>query len=117
VVDDNRDAADTMASVLRLLGHDARTAYDGEQALTIAVNFNPRVVLLDLNMPGANGFSVLQRLRELPAELPMFVAAITGYGEADDRARTSAAGFDAHLRKPVDIAQLREVLALVPART
>lgn len=68
-------------------------------------------MLLDLNMPGANGFSVLQRLRALPDAPPMFIAAVTGYDSADDRAQTAAAGFDAHLRKPVDIEQLRQVMA------
>jgi CheY-like chemotaxis protein len=111
VVDDNRDSADTMTAVLRLLGHDARAAYDGDQGVEICKQFQPDVVMLDLNMPGANGFSVLQRLRQLPSAKDIFVAAMTGYGQAGDRARTMAAGFDAHLTKPVDVDKLRQVLA------
>ncbi|HET9646407.1 MAG TPA: PAS domain S-box protein [Burkholderiaceae bacterium] len=111
VVDDNRDSADTMTAVLRLLGHDARAAYDGSQAVEVCKQFQPDVVLLDLNMPGINGFSVLQRLRELPSAHTVFIAAMTGYGQAGDRARTAAAGFDAHLTKPVDVDKLRQVLA------
>jgi CheY-like chemotaxis protein len=111
VVDDNRDSAETMAGVLRLLGSDARAVYDGEQALDVAQRFQPDVVLLDLNMPGVNGYAVLQRLRELPTQRRPYVAAMTGYGHMGDRARTLAAGFDAHLIKPVDVEQLRETLA------
>jgi PAS domain S-box-containing protein len=111
VVDDNRDSAETMAGVLRLLGSDARAVYDGEQALDVAQRFQPDVVLLDLNMPGVNGYAVLRRLRELPMQRRPYVAAMTGYGHMGDRARTLAAGFDAHLIKPVDVEQLRETLA------
>ena len=111
VVDDNRDSAETMAAVLRLLGSDARAVYDGEQALDWAQRFHPDVVLLDLNMPEVNGYAVLRRLRELPMQRRPYVAAMTGYGHVGDRARTLAAGFDAHLIKPVDVEQLREMLA------
>ena len=110
VVDDNRDSADTMVEVLKLLGQDARAAYDAREALGLAEKFLPQVVLLDLNMPDADGFSVLRRLRYLPGLENLYVAAMTGYAQKSDRENTLAAGFDAHLTKPVDVEQLREVL-------
>jgi CheY-like chemotaxis protein len=110
VVDDNRDSADTMVEVLKLLGQDARAAYDAREAQGLAEKFLPQVVLLDLNMPDADGFSVLRRLRYLPGLENLYVAAMTGYAQKSDRENTLAAGFDAHLTKPVDVEQLREVL-------
>ncbi|WP_416136241.1 PAS domain S-box protein [Aquabacterium sp. A7-Y] len=116
VVDDNVDSADTMVHVLTLLGHVARAAYDGEEALRQVAEFQPEVVLLDLNMPGSNGFSVVRRLRERPTQPPLYIAAMTGYGQPGDREKTTALGFDAHLTKPVEVAQLGEVVAQAAAR-
>jgi len=109
VIDDNRDSADTMVQVLRLLGHDARGAYGAEHGLRTAESFRPRVVLLDLNMPDGDGFTVLRRLRE-QSTTPLYVAAMTGYGQASDRRRTFEAGFQAHLTKPVNVERLQELL-------
>ena len=114
VVDDNRDSADSMVSLLELLGHRAVAAYDGEQALEAAQRIAPEIVLLDLNMPGTNGFVVLDRLRKQGADRPMHIAAMTGYGQHADRHSTLSAGFDAHLTKPVDIDELRNVLESTP---
>jgi PAS domain S-box-containing protein len=114
VVDDNRDSADSMVSLLELLGHQAVAAYDADQALDAASRLGPQVVLLDLNMPGTNGFAVLHRLRVQRATHLMHIAAMTGYGQHADRQSTLAAGFDAHLTKPVDMEQLREVLRAAP---
>jgi PAS domain S-box-containing protein len=110
VVDDNHDSADTMVQVLELMGHEARAAYTAAEALRIAEDFLPELALLDLNLPDADGFSVLQRLRDRPTLVHLYVAAMTGYGQKSDRESTRAAGFDAHLTKPVDVEQLREVL-------
>ncbi len=110
VVDDNRDSADTMVELLGTFGHSARCAYDADQALAVAAAFEPVVVLLDLNMPGGDGFSVLERLRAMDRP-PSFVAAMTGYGQPRDRERTLAAGFRAHLTKPVDPARLEALMA------
>jgi PAS domain S-box-containing protein len=110
VIDDNRDSADSMVSLLELLGHRAVAAYDGQQALEAAQRVAPDIVLLDLNMPGTSGFVVLERLRQLGADRPMHIAAMTGYGQHADRASTISAGFDTHLTKPVDINELRNVL-------
>jgi PAS domain S-box-containing protein len=109
VVDDNRDSADTMVSLLELMGHEARAVYGALDAPGAALDFQPRVVLLDLNMPDGDGYSVLQRLRER-TQAPLFVAAMTGYGQDTDRQRTRQAGFQAHLTKPVGIEDLQRVL-------
>ncbi len=109
VIDDNRDSTDTMVYVLQLLGHDARGAYGAEHAVRVAESFRPGIVLLDLNMPDGDGFSVMQRLRAQSSE-PLYVAAMTGYGQASDRQRTLEAGFQAHLTKPVAADRLREIL-------
>ncbi|WP_048439482.1 PAS domain-containing sensor histidine kinase [Caenimonas sp. SL110] len=106
VVDDNRDAADSSSDMLRLLGHRVETAYDGEQALVLAARFTPEVVLLDLSMPGIDGFETLRALRTLPGMVSSCVIAMTGYGSQDDTRRTHDAGFDGHLTKPVALADL-----------
>jgi CheY-like chemotaxis protein len=110
VVDDNRDSADTMTSLLQVMGHEALAVYSGAEAVPAAERFAPDMVLLDLNMPGTGGFEVLQQLRALPAGRPVHVAAMTGYGQEGDRQRTLEAGFDAHLTKPVSMEQLRRVM-------
>jgi CheY-like chemotaxis protein len=110
VVDDNRDSADTMAALVRALGHEARAVYDGEAAVQAAIAFAPELVLLDLNMPGASGFAVRDQLTNLP-QAPRLIAAMTGYGRHDDKHRTAEAGFDAHLTKPVDINQIATLMA------
>ena len=110
VIDDNHDSADSMVAVLRLLGHDARAAYDATEALHAAETFLPQLALLDLNMPGDDGFTTLRWLRENPLHAKLYAAAMTGYGQKADRDNTGAAGFDVHLTKPVDIGQLRDVL-------
>ncbi len=110
VIDDNRDSADTMVQVLQLLGQEARAAYGAEDSLDVAQSFRPRIVLLDLNMPDGDGFTVMRRLRAQSSE-SLYVAAMTGYGQASDRRRTLDAGFQAHLTKPVNADRLQEVLA------
>ena len=109
VVDDNRDAADTMVTLLQLLGHEAHAVYGALDATAAVGRLQPQVVLLDLNMADGDGFSVLQRLRETGHE-NVFVAAMTGYGQESDRRRTAQAGFQAHLTKPVSIEELQRLL-------
>jgi hypothetical protein len=111
IVDDNRDAADSMAQIIRLMGCAVRIAYDGPAALALLPRFAPDVALLDLGMPGMDGYELLQQLRASPGGRAMQVAAVTGYGNDEDRKRTGAAGFDAHLVKPVDFNLLQEFLA------
>lgn len=111
VVDDNMDSAESMALLLSLDGHEVRTAFDGTSALKVAIEFLPRVVLLDIGLPGMDGYEVAQRMRELPELRDTLIIAVTGYGQDDDRVRSKAAGFDHHLVKPVDPETLNRLLA------
>jgi CheY-like chemotaxis protein len=110
VIDDNADSTDSMVTMLDLLGHVARGAYSGSQGLAEAQVFGPDLVLLDLNMPDMDGFAVVRQLRERFGQR-LTVAAMTGYGRQGDRRATRETGFDAHLTKPVGLAQLQRVLA------
>ena len=110
VVDDNRDSADSTMSILRALGHDVVSAYDGPSALELARRVRPDVVLLDLAMPGADGFETLKLLRVQPGMYKSFVIAMTGYGAEEDKQRTRDAGFDAHLVKPIELDSLMRLL-------
>jgi CheY-like chemotaxis protein/anti-sigma regulatory factor (Ser/Thr protein kinase) len=103
VVDDNLDAAATLAEAVRLDGHEVRVAHDGPSALREAREFSPEVVLLDIGLPGMDGYEVVQRLRELPEARGAQIVALTGFGQQSDRQRALAAGFDDHLVKPVDL--------------
>lgn len=118
VVDDNRDSADTMVELLTSLGYLASAAYSGEEALRAARLCLPRLVLMDLNLPDLHGFAVLRRMRdEVGARLAgTRIVAMTGYGQQSDRDSTMQAGFDAHLTKPVDLAQLRTLLRAIGRR-
>jgi CheY-like chemotaxis protein len=107
VVDDNRDAADTLATLLDLLGCDARTAYDGPSALAAIDAWLPAAVLLDLGMPGMDGYEVARKMRR---DRSIVLVAVTGWGQEEDVARTRAAGFHHHLTKPVDVEGLRALL-------
>lgn len=111
VVDDNIDAADTLAMFLSLLGHEVKTAADGEQALMWAPVFAPEVVVLDLGLPTLNGYEVAQRLRRMPETQAALLIALTGYGRESDRVQVLEAGFDKHLVKPADPQVLVESIA------
>ncbi|SMF97412.1 PAS domain S-box-containing protein [Methylomagnum ishizawai] len=113
VVDDNRDAADSLALLLELLGIEVRVAYDGSAALALLAEFPPDVVLLDLGMPGMDGYEVARRIRGQPGGRDIALFALTGWGQAADRHRTRLGGFDQHLVKPVDFEDLRRLLAEV----
>jgi PAS domain S-box-containing protein len=110
VVDDNRDSADSMAMMIRAMGHEAVAAYDGNAALVAAERHHPHLVLLDLAMPGLDGYQLLQRLCASEAAGTRIVA-VTGFGRDDDRRRSAEAGFDEHLVKPVAPAALQRLLA------
>jgi CheY-like chemotaxis protein len=109
VVDDNVDLATSQASVLRRLGHEVEVAYNGEAALDKAREFHPEIVLLDLGLPGIDGYEVARRLRA-EHDGGLKIVAQTGGGQEEDRRRTREAGFDAHLAKPVDMAALQQLL-------
>jgi PAS domain S-box-containing protein len=110
VVDDNQDAAISLAMLLRMLGHDVQTAHDGASALTLAVSYRPDMVFLDIGMPGMDGYEVARRLREQPGLEAVVLTALTGWGQKADRLRTADAGFDHHLVKPLETKVLKELL-------
>jgi PAS domain S-box-containing protein len=111
IVDDLMDSADSLAMLLRMTGHEVHTAYDGEEAVIAAEKFRPEVVLLDIGMPRLNGYDACRRIREKPWGKGIFLIAVTGWGQEDDRRRTEEAGFNSHLVKPVDSRDLMKVLA------
>ncbi|HEY3584312.1 MAG TPA: response regulator, partial [Casimicrobiaceae bacterium] len=108
IVDDNRDALESLATLLRLAGHEVTIASDGATGLRIVDETRPDLALLDIGLPGMSGYEVARRLREAGCSVPL--AAVTGYGTPEDRERTRAAGFDHHLVKPVDTASLERLL-------
>ena len=110
VVDDNRDSADSACAIIRLLGYGADCVYDGTSALAAAARWHPDMVLLDLAMPGLDGYKTLDRLRALPEMERARVVAMTGYGSQEDRQRTAHAGFDGHLTKPVELDALTRLI-------
>jgi CheY-like chemotaxis protein/nitrogen-specific signal transduction histidine kinase len=110
VVDDSQDAANTLARLLRRLGHKVDVAYEGPSAYEAGVALTPDLVLLDIGLPGMDGYEVARRLRAEPALDGVRLVALTGYGSEADRQRSTDAGFDAHLVKPVEFDALRRVL-------
>lgn len=110
VVDDNEDSADSLAMLLEITGHEVRTANDGLRAIEEAQDFVPDVILLDIGLPGLSGLDVARRLREMPFLRSALIIAQTGYGQDEDRRRSLEAGFDHHLTKPLDLAELKKVL-------
>jgi CheY-like chemotaxis protein len=115
IVDDNEDAANSLAMILKLSGYETASVYTAADALERAAMFRPDVVLLDIGLPGMDGYEVAQRLRELPGLRDIRLVAVTGYGQSDDRLRARDAGFDDHLTKPVEFAVLDRTLAGVRA--
>ncbi len=115
VVDDNEDAADLLAEVLRARGHDVRVAFDGPTALAAVEREPPRIALLDLGLPVMDGYELARRLRErLGPDAPSLVA-VTGYGQEPDRRASAQAGFEVHLVKPVDLDDICAVVERLAA--
>jgi CheY-like chemotaxis protein len=113
VVDDNADAAAMLSALVRMLGHEVVTVHDGIEALQVSEGFRPEVILLDIGMPGMNGYEVARRLRERDRSPKPVIVAVTGWGKPDDELRSREAGFDVHLVKPVEELQVRKVLGAV----
>ena len=111
VVDDNADAADSLGSLLQLEGHTVVVTYTATDALTKLAEFKPDIVLLDIGLPEIDGYEVARRIRSSPDNRHVRLVALTGYGQAEDRQRAKASGFDAHLVKPVEFSSLQRVLA------
>ncbi|HUS24689.1 MAG TPA: response regulator [Candidatus Binatia bacterium] len=116
VVDDNRDQAGSLCTLLRTAGNEAQAVHDGETALRAAGLFRPDVVLLDLGLPRLDGYDTCRALRRLPGGDQLLIVAITGWGGSEDRERTEAAGFSAHLVKPVRYAGLMRLVEELHAR-
>ena len=110
IVDDNKDSAETMAMLQELDGHETRVALTGPDAVSVAAEFKPEVVLLDIGLPGMDGFEVARKLRTMPALQDTFLIALTGYGTHEDRSRAEEAGFNEHLVKPANLEHLRTLL-------
>ncbi len=115
IVEDNPDAAESLHMLLELLGHEVRVAADGFAALDILGNEAFDVLLVDIGLPGMDGYALASHIRELPTAKPLRLVALTGYGQDEDRRRALGAGFDHHLIKPVDIDRLQAILAQPPA--
>ena len=111
IVDDNHDSAEMLQKLIEMSGHTAHIAHDGVTAVPAALETRPDVILMDIGLPGKDGYQIVEELRSLPEFAAARIVATTGYGRAEDRARCLAAGFDAHLTKPIDYSTLAEVLA------
>jgi DNA-binding response OmpR family regulator len=111
VVDDNRDAADSLSEMLELMGNETRTAYDGREGVDMAGDYLPDVVLLDIGLPKLNGYDACRLIREQPWGKSLVVIALTGWGQDKDRQLSREAGFDYHLVKPVDPQALMAIVA------
>jgi CheY-like chemotaxis protein len=111
IVDDNRDAADSLALLMELEGHEVSTVYSAQAALQQAPTFMPSVVLLDIGLPEMDGYEVARRMRSMPELRGVKLVAVTGYGQPEDRRRTRDAGFDDHLTKPVDLSNVERTIA------
>ena len=111
IVDDNRDGADSLSEMLKLMGNDTRTAYDGQQGVDLAGVYRPDVILLDIGLPKLNGYQACRHIRGQPWGKDAVLIAVTGLGQEEDRRRSNEAGFDHHLVKPVDPLALMKMLA------
>jgi CheY-like chemotaxis protein len=111
LADDNLDAADSLAMVLRLLGCEVRTAADGRKAVEAAEAFRPEVVLLDIGMPELNGYEAAKLIREQPWGREIVLVALTGWGQEEDKRLAREAGFDHHLVKPAELGEVQHILA------
>jgi PAS domain S-box-containing protein len=110
VVDDNRDSASSLGSLLELMGHRAHVAYDGPHALEAAKKYRPEIIFLDIGLPGISGYEVARRLREDASSRHARIVALSGYGTVEDRKRSLAVGFDSHVVKPIDIEEINRIL-------
>lgn len=111
VVDDNRDSAESMVEMLRLLGNDVAVAYDGIEAVEQTRKFRPQIILMDIGMPRLNGLDATRRIREETGASALIIIALSGWGQSSDRLRSKEAGCDGHLVKPVSIQDLSRLLA------
>ena len=111
VVDDNVDSADSLTAVVRMLGHDAQTAYDGLAAVEMAAELHPDLILMDITLPKLSGYEAAARIRQAPGSGHIVLVALTGWGREEDKREALAAGFSHHFIKPVDFPALKRLLA------
>jgi DNA-binding response OmpR family regulator len=116
VVDDYPDAAEIACTFLTLLGYECRSASSGKEALETARTFEPDIAILDIGLPDISGYEVAAQLRKEFAGRPLYIAAVTGWGQPEDRVRAFVAGFDQHVLKPADAQKLREIVRLAEER-
>jgi CheY-like chemotaxis protein len=116
VVDDYPDSAYAASMLLTILGYDCRTARTGREALAQVEAFDPGVVLLDIGLPDISGYDVARALRARATDHPLYIAAITGWGQAEDRVRSLAAGIDQHVLKPTNERLLKQIMASAAER-
>jgi CheY-like chemotaxis protein len=110
VVDDSVDACESLAAVVHMLGHTARTAFDGQQAIDVAATFLPQLVLMDISLPKVNGYQAAAAIRGQDGNADAVFVALTGWGREEDRRDALAAGFQHHVTKPIDFVLLRQIL-------
>jgi CheY-like chemotaxis protein len=113
VVDDDPDTANSLAQLIGQLGYEALAAYDGESAVEQAASFLPDMALIDLGMPGLNGFETVSRIRQLRSSHHVILVAVTGWTRDEDKKRALECGFDLHVAKPMSLEKLKELLALL----
>lgn len=111
IVDDDKDSAMTLGWLVEMLGQDYKLAHSAQEALDIAPEYQPTLVLMDISLPGMTGYEACQKMRENPALANTVIAAQTGWGEEQHRQKSKEAGFDHHLVKPISVANLQELLA------
>jgi len=117
VVDDQCDVADALAKLITALGYEAKAVYDGQHALDEVARSRPDMALIDLGMPGLDGYEIATRIRELRGGLPMILVAVTGWTRREDKQRAYECGFDLHVSKPMTIETLEELLNIIdPSR-
>jgi CheY-like chemotaxis protein len=110
VADDNRDSAATLAALLRLMEHETATAHDGLEALRVAEDFLPEIAFIDIGMPNLNGYDTARQIRRSAWGRDTFLVALTGWGQDEDKRRSSEAGFDVHCVKPVNLAEIKRLM-------
>lgn len=112
IVEDDPDTADSLSELLGMLGCETKVARDGHEAVERAIGFKPKIVLLDIGLPGMNGYDVAQVLRRTPGLSSVLIVAISGYGEPEDKRNAYSVGIDLHVTKPVQVGFLKELISV-----
>jgi CheY-like chemotaxis protein len=113
VVDDDRDSADSLAKLISSLGYEAKAVYDGQEALLLTAEFQPDMALIDIGMPGLDGFETVSRIRQQRGTVHVVLVAVTGWSRDEDKRRAYDCGYDLHVTKPMTLDKLKQLLALL----